>query len=142
MWRRNQLRCHIWPKKTGAAIGSARFLYVSLFFGEGDMSANRQCRHSRSFDDDLSRHGTIGIENHGAVTFLADGVICYIADFLDVILDTAHQQFVALLDVFCQFAWRMLDDHIRQIRTDPLVQQNRAAVVFQERLSQITNGGN
>ena len=111
----------------------------NLFLGEGDMSPDRERRLRRALDDDLARHRTRCIEDDRAVAFFADVVVDRIADFLDRVLHTAHQELVALLDVLFEFARRMLDDHVREIRADALIEQDRTLVVLEERAREIAD---
>ena len=76
------------------------------------------------------------------MTGFANGIVGNVADLGDFEIGIAEFEFVADFDIGFELADRVLNDHSRQIGVLALIQQNDAAVVFEELPRLIADGGN
>ena len=75
------------------------------------------------------------------MTALADGVVCILADTHDLVFLLSDRQRVAGNEIAGQLAWRMLDDHLGEVRMCALVEQDDAVVALKEFACQLADGG-
>ena len=101
-----------------------------IFAKESNDITEAQARGSWPFSGNLPWHGSFGVDNDSAMTFLAQVFIGIGADEGDLEVGFTDLEFIAHDDIGGEFGDGMFDDHISESGADFLIHEDKARVAL------------